>query len=146
MAPVVDVVTDGVRAPVGRAPLAALVRGVLRAEGITEAFVSVALVRNRAIAVLNRRHLAHAGPTDVIAFAFRDGSRLVGDLYVAPDVARRNARAQGVGVREEVARLVVHGTLHVLGWDHPDGEARLTSPMWTRQEQLLARLWTRRPR
>ena len=68
------------------------------------------------------------------------GRAVVGDIYIAPDVARANAQALGAGVREEIARLVVHGTLHVLGHDHPDGEERTTSPMWRRQEQLLARL------
>ena len=68
------------------------------------------------------------------------GGALGGDVYVAPEVARENARRHGAGVREEVARLVVHGVLHVLGNDHPDGEARTTSPMWRRQEALLARL------
>lgn len=146
MAVVVDVTTDGVRAAAGRDALAALSRAVLRAEGAREAFVSIALVGEAAIAKLNRDHLHHRGATDVIAFAFREGPRLVGDIYIAPGTARRNAHAFDVGVREELARLVVHGTLHVLGWDHPAGEARLASPMWQRQERLLARLWTRRPR
>lgn len=141
---IVDVAVDGVRTPVAREALAALARGVLRAEGARDAFVSLALVSDRAIAAMNRRHLGHRGPTDVISFAFRDGGRLVGDIYVAPGVARANAAAFGCGVREEVARLVVHGTLHVLGWDHPEGAARTASPMWQRQERLLARLWARR--
>ena len=146
MAVVVDVMADGVRVGVGREVLADLARAVLSAERAREALVSIALVRDAAIARINREHLRHAGPTDVIAFAFRDGPRLVGDIYIAPGVARRNARSYGVGVREEVARLVVHGTLHVLGWDHPAGDARLASPMWQRQEHLLARLWPRRSR
>ncbi len=146
MAVVVDVMADGVRVGVGRDVLADLARAVLTAERAREALVSIALVRDAAIARINREHLRHAGPTDVIAFAFRDGPRLVGDIYIAPGVARRNARAYGVGVREELARLVVHGTLHVLGWDHPSGDARLASPMWQRQERLLARLWPRRSR
>ena len=146
MAFVVDVMTDGVRVGVARARLADLVRAVLRAEKVREAFVSVAFVSDKAIAEVNAKHLGHAGPTDVIAFAFRDGGRLVGDIYVAPGVARANAKAFGVGVREELARLVVHGTLHVLGHDHPAGEARIASLMWRRQERLLARLWGRKPR
>jgi ssRNA-specific RNase YbeY (16S rRNA maturation enzyme) len=40
-------------------------------------------------------------------------------------------------VREETLRLVVHGVLHVLGYDHPAGESRYESPMWRRQERLL---------
>jgi probable rRNA maturation factor len=76
----------------------------------------------------------------VIAFPFEavDGSPVVGDVYIAPDAARANARRNGVPVREELARLVVHGTLHVLGHDHPS-VGREASPMWRRQERLLAR-------
>ena len=65
---------------------------------------------------------------------------LVGDVYIAPAVARANAIEWGVGVREEVARLVVHGILHVVGYDHPEGAERVESPMWRRQEGLLRRL------
>jgi probable rRNA maturation factor len=49
----------------------------------------------------------------------------------------------GGGVREEVARLVIHGTLHILGHGHPDGDDRTTSRMWRRQEQLLSRVMHR---
>ena len=145
----VDVAVEGVRAPVARHRLAALAVAVLRAEGVRDAMLSIALVSNREIARLNRRHLGHGGPTDVIAFGFAPGGPhggVVGDVYIAPDVARANATAFGAGVREEIARLVVHGTLHVLGHDHPAGEARTASPMWRRQERLLARLWARRER
>ena len=146
MALVVEVMSDGVRAGVNREKIAELVRAVLKAEKTREAFISVAFVSDKAIAAVNKEHLGHAGPTDVISFAFRAGPRLVGDIYIAPGVARANAKAFGAGVREELARLVVHGTLHVLGHDHPEGETRLSSPMWQRQERLLARLWTRRSR
>jgi probable rRNA maturation factor len=91
---------------------------------------------------LNRKHLGHAGPTDVISFGFSRPSRrdpVVGDIYIAPDVARRNARAAARPLREEIVRLVVHGTLHVLGYDHPDA-GREGSAMWRRQERLVTRL------
>ena len=89
------------------------------------------------MARLNRRHLGHAGATDVISFGFAPtpGGAVVGDIYLCPVVARDNARAAGCGVREELLRLVVHGTLHVLGWDHPVDGARTSSPMWKRQER-----------
>jgi probable rRNA maturation factor len=48
-----------------------------------------------------------------------------------------------VGIREELVRLVVHGVLHALGHDHPEGEARLRSPMWLRQEALVKRAMRR---
>jgi probable rRNA maturation factor len=53
-------------------------------------------------------------------------------------VARKNAEQAGIGIREEIARLIVHGTLHVLGYDHPVGGSREQSPMWRRQEKLLS--------
>lgn len=139
----VDVATVGVRIPLARERVAALARGVLRAEGARAARLSIAFVDEPTIAALNWRHLRHRGPTDVISFALpapAPAAPLVGDVYVSPAVARTNARANGVGVREELARLVVHGTLHVLGWEHPEDAGRTDSPMWLRQEHLLARL------
>jgi probable rRNA maturation factor len=108
---------------------------------VRHALVSVTLVTNRRIAELNALHLTHRGPTDVISFAFsrERGGPLVADIYIAPAVARENARRLGVGVREELVRLVVHGVLHALGHDHPEGEARLRSPMWRKQEALVGR-------
>lgn len=148
MALVVDVATDGVRVPLARERVAELARGVLRSERVRDALLSVAFVSDRAIAALNRRHLGHAGPTDVISFGFDragDGP-VVGDIYIAPAVARRNAERHGRPMREELARLVVHGTLHVLGYDHPEHEDRTHSAMWRRQERLLGRLLSRSAR
>ena len=142
----VDVSTEGVRIPLSRARVAEIVRGVLRAERVRSALISVAFVSRRAIAALNRRHLRHAGATDVISFAFDAGGSphaVIGDVYIAPEVARENARLHGRGVREEIARLAIHGTLHVLGHDHPDDDGRTASKMWRRQESLLARLTER---
>ena len=91
---------------------------------------------------LNARHLGRRRATDVIAFGFTRATvadPVIGDIYICPSVAAAHARGLGVGVREEIARLVVHGTLHVLGYDHPDDDSRLTSPMWRRQETLVRR-------
>jgi probable rRNA maturation factor len=142
----VEVAAEGVRVPLARQRVADLARSVLRAEGVRNASISIAFVRAAAIAAVNRAHLGHRGPTDVISFplAAAGGTPLGGDVYIAPEIAARNAREHGVGVREEIARLVVHSMLHVLGAEHPVGAGREASPMWRRQEQLLARftpLW-----
>ncbi|MCU0256602.1 MAG: rRNA maturation RNase YbeY, partial [Vicinamibacterales bacterium] len=63
-----------------------------------------------------------------------------GDVYVCRAVAEGEARRRGLPLRQELVRLLVHGTLHVLGWDHPDDDSRLRSPMWRRQERYVARL------
>lgn len=141
----VDVSADGVRLPVSRARLAAVARATLRAEKVADALLSITVVGDRAIATLNRRHLGHRGPTDVISFGFARATGdapVVGDVYIGLDAARRNAAAAGVGVREELVRLVVHAVLHVLGHDHPAGDDRVASEMWRRQERLVRRLTT----
>jgi probable rRNA maturation factor len=90
---------------------------------------------------LNRRWKRHDRPTDVISFGLAgvDGG-LTGDIYICPDVARREAKRRHLPVREELSRLVIHGMLHVTGWDHPEGAGREGSPMWRRQEWYLERL------
>ena len=139
----VDVALEGVRIPVARARVAALAEAVLRLEGVRDALLSIAFVSDRRIAALNRAHLGHGGATDVISFGFapvKAGGAVVGDVYIAPGVARRNAAEHGRSVREEVMRLVVHGVLHVVGHDHQSDETRYDSPMWRRQERLLRTL------
>lgn len=144
----VGVTSEGLRAPVGRLRIAAAVREVLRAEGVRDALIAVTLLSPSAMARLNKRHLRHAGATDVISFGFSPvpGAGVVGDIYICPAVARANAARAGCGVREEVLRLAVHAALHVLGWDHPDTGDRESSPMWRRQERLLASVLRRQAR
>jgi probable rRNA maturation factor len=143
MSTAIGVSVDGGRIPVSRERVADAVRAVLRSDNVRDAMISVAFVRTREIQRMNREHLRRNRPTDVIAFGFRSvgrGAPVVGDIYIAPDVARESARANGITVREEIFRLVVHGTLHVLGYDHPETGARTRSAMWQKQERLVARL------
>lgn len=105
--------------------------------------LSITFVGRAAMSELNRRYLGHRGPTDVISFGLgRQGRRgpVVGDIYICPEIARSNAVRQGVSSQEELLRLVVHGTLHTLGYDHPENATRTASPMWRRQERILARV------
>ena len=115
----------------------------LTAEGVRDAMLSITFVGRAAMSELNRRYLGHLGPTDVISFGLgRQGRRgpVVGDIYICPEIARANAKRQAVSSQEELLRLVVHGTLHTLGYDHPVGATRTESPMWRRQERILARV------
>lgn len=124
----------------GRLP-SALVRrtvtAVLRGER-QPAHVSVTFLGVAAMQRLNREYKRHDRPTDVIAFALPqpDGS-LAGDIYLCRYVAAREARERAISVREELLRLVIHGTLHVLGHDHPEDGSRMQSAMWKRQEHYL---------
>jgi probable rRNA maturation factor len=138
----VGVSFEGVRVSLSSHRVRQIAQRVLQAERVGHALVSVTFVSRRAIRALNARHLKRKSDTDVIAFGYRQPGRtavLVGDIYIAAEVARESARENGVGIREELTRLVVHGTLHVAGHDHP-AQNREKSPMWKRQERLVAGL------
>lgn len=121
-------------------------RRALQEEGVEHATLSIALLPDEEIQALNRRHLGHDHPTDVISFGLWDeGEPVVGDVYIGSDQATRQAREEGVPLDEELVRLTVHGVLHVLGWDHPDApEERADSPMYRRQEALVDLILRRR--
>lgn len=113
--------------------LEAVARWTLQKEGAPEGVLSIALVSDATISELNERYLAHSGPTDVISFPLDDSvGRLVGDVYVGLAQAERQADELAIPLREELLRLVIHGTLHVLGWEHGEG-----GEMYHRQEEIL---------
>lgn len=127
-------------APLGHAEIRAAAARALGRER-RRAALSISFVRPDRIRALNARWKGRRALTDVLAFSLSgpDGG-VVGDIYICPGVAAREARARGLALREELLRLVIHGTLHVLGWDHPEGEGRTVSPMWRRQERLVKEL------
>lgn len=94
------------------------------------------------MATLHRRYLNRAGPTDVLTFDLgtdRESGRLDGEIVVCADLARREARARGgsrEAVRNELALYVVHGILHLAGYD--DGTPRRAARMHAREDELLA--------
>jgi probable rRNA maturation factor len=139
----IDISSNVRRLTVSRARVREAAVAALNAERVRNAMLSITFVGRAAMSEMNHRYLRHRGPTDVISFGLeRTGKRgaVIGDIYICPEVARDNAKRQGVPIGEEVLRLVVHGTLHVLGHDHPVGVSRMTSPMWQRQERILARV------
>lgn len=121
--------------------IARAARAALRHERARSAEISITLLDDAEIAAMNAEFLSHGGPTDVISFPlYEDGEDPVGDIYIGYDQAVRQAAAHDVAASEELARLAVHGVLHVLGYDHPDGGDRLDSDMWRVQEAIVARV------
>jgi probable rRNA maturation factor len=108
--------------------LRVMARERLRAGELSIAFVDRASMRK-----LNRRYLRHDFDTDVLAFPLEDP--LVGELIVSTGFARREAERRGIPVKEEVARYVVHGILHLAGYDDHDPADK--ARMWKRQESHL---------
>jgi probable rRNA maturation factor len=118
----------------------AAARRVLATEGREDVEISVALLGDPEMRELNARYLQRDRPTDVLAFALGEGTDTVGDVYVGFEQAERQALELGVPLHEELARLTIHGTLHVLGHDHPEGSGREGSAMFRLQERLLSEL------
>ena len=120
--------------------LEAAVRQAVDTDGGPLAELSLTLLDDDEIRNLNRQYLGHDRPTDVIAFTLGEPPERVGDVYLGIDQAGRQAREHGETLLHELQRLAVHGTLHVLGHDHPEGEERWDSPMFELQERILSEL------
>ena len=122
--------------PVDEEGLTALARDTLRGEGIERAELSVSFVDQDEITRLHERFMDEPGPTDVLSFPLddvdeeREGVRLLGDVVIAPLEASRNGPDDPAA---ELRLLLVHGILHILGYDHEDDGAR--TRMWERQER-----------
>ncbi len=149
--------------PVEVSRWAQLSQKVLTARGVKgETEVSLLFVDEDAIAALNEQFLGKSGPTDVLSFPIEDepgptgrspdlgGSgpgtspeegtlTLLGDVVICPAVAARNAAEHEVSLEDEVALLVVHGLLHLLGMDHEDdAEAERMEAL---EQELLTRFY-----
>lgn len=98
------------------------------------------LVDDRAIRRLNREYLNHDRPTDVLAFSQQQGlpspqAHLLGDVVISVETAARQAKARGHSLAHELALLLIHGILHLVGYDDSTPTARRR--MWTAQARLL---------
>lgn len=161
--PEVFAADEQVAHPVDTLRWVCLARNVLEAEGVRgDAELSVLFVDEETMAGLNRQFAGQDGPTDVLAFPMdedpQDSGRypdsggsgpgwvppeeadlplLVGDVVICPAVAHRHAAAQGVSYEDELALLVVHGILHLMGMDHQDDDE--AQAMERREQEHLDR-------
>jgi probable rRNA maturation factor len=126
--------------PVDEPGLRSLARETLVGEGLRAAELSVSFVDDREIEELHVRYLDEPGPTDVLSFPLGEdrvderGDRVLGDVVIAPSVAARNNPADPDG---EVRLLLVHGILHLLGYDHEELSDK--TEMWARMERYSGR-------
>lgn len=126
--------------PLDERRLSALARHTLTAEDIEDnCELSVLFVTSDHMRRLNHRFAGNDYATDVLAFPMmddEDGILLLGDVVICPLVADANAGKMGHGLPEELDALVVHGTLHLLGYDHqgPEDKARMDG----RTKEVLA--------
>lgn len=125
---------------VDEAHLSNLAKHVLEAEDVDDgAELSILLVGRDHIRRLNARFAGDDYATDVLSFPMmedEESSLLLGDVVICPDIARSNAAKVGHDMGAELEVLLVHGTLHLLGYDHDDEEEK--ARMEERQRQILA--------
>ena len=101
------------------------IRRVLAGHGITNAEISVAVVDDARIHTLNRVHLSHDYPTDVLSFVYETSENTVdGELVVSAETALRAGAEHGMTAHDEVLLYIVHGTLHLVGCDDQTADAR----------------------
>jgi probable rRNA maturation factor len=123
---------------VDRQKMREVVRAVLDGEGIADAEISLAFVDNATIHRLNQRYLQHDEPTDVLSFPLGDGKQLAGELVIGAEVGLAQASARGHDVQAELALYVIHGLLHLCGYeDHEPADAEA---MRARERHYLALL------
>jgi probable rRNA maturation factor len=125
---------------IDRARLRQTVQMVLEGENEPDAEVSLALVDNLTIRQLNNRYLQHDEPTDVLSFPLSEPSakRLAGELVIGAEVAREQAHGRGHDVQAELALYVIHGLLHLCGYE--DKSAADADVMRERERHYLRQL------
>lgn len=119
----------------------ARIRQAVRAalSGRTVESLSVAVVDDATIAGLHERYMNQSGATDVLSFDLRDDARtegIEGEIVVSADTARAVAARLGLSERQEVLRYVIHGALHLAGWD--DASAGQRSRMRREENRVLS--------
>jgi probable rRNA maturation factor len=119
--------------PLDERSIVELARRCLTGEGRGDAELSVSFVGEEEMSDLHLRYLGEEGPTDVLSFGLdpEDGEPL-GDVVICPAHAARNAAEAGGDAEAELRLVLVHGILHLLGYDHVDDDDR--AEMWSRQE------------
>ena len=124
--------------------LESVARRVLEGEGVGPAELSVTVTDDETVCSLNREYAGEDAVTDVLSFSQREGEEFavppggvppLGEVIIAYPQAARQARERGHTADEEVTRLLIHGILHLLGYDHaePEEERRMRA----REEELV---------
>ena len=117
---------------------------MLALEGRADGQVGVTIVSDSEIGELNNFYRHHSGPTDVLAFAMGEGEYadvnpdLLGDVVVSAETARRQASQEGHSLGVELVVLAIHGTYHLLGYDHEKDDGEMAAKEKKALELLMA--------
>src|SRR5262249_45298720 len=138
----IEIVTESpvwARLPAAEAKARRAVEAALRGEGVQEAEIAIALADDARMRKLNRDHRGIDKPTNVLAFpaaAVGRGQATLGDIVIAYETLAREADAEDKPLEDHLMHLAVHGTLHLLGFDHVSDEE--TERMEARERSILS--------
>jgi probable rRNA maturation factor len=116
---------------------------ILNASGCPDGELSVLIVDDAAIRVINRDYLQRDRATNVISFSMQEGEQaglhpnLLGDVVISAETAARDAAEAGLRFESELYFLLLHGILHLLGYDHERGSAEQAEQMEAREIELF---------
>ena len=120
-----------------------VVKEILKDLGYQKWEVSILLVDDHQIKKINKKYLRRSRPTDVISFSQIEGefsninTHLLGDVVISVETAKRQAKENNIILQDEITFLLIHGILHLLGYDH-EGSVRKEREMKAKERELLA--------
>ncbi len=118
---------------------------ILNDLGCPDHELSLLIVDDAQIEIMNQDYLKHEGPTNVISFPMQEGEfsqispSLLGDVVISADTAEKEAALAGITFRQRLIELLIHGMLHLVGYDHENDESDALA-METKSEALLERI------
>ena len=123
--------------PIEKGRMREIARAVLEGEAVKDYEISLAFVDNTTIHRLNKQYLDHDEPTDVLSFPYSAGNakKLEGELVLGVEIAKEQAAERGHDVQAELALYVIHGLLHLCGYD--DKSAGAEKEMRERERHYL---------
>ena len=120
----IEIINSSAEARLPKTKVIGAVGRVLHSAKIKKGRIQIVYVTDKYIHEMNKKYLNHDYSTDVISFEMGDGKELDGEVYISIDTARRQANDYDVSLTNEIMRLAVHGTLHLIGYDDKDDESR----------------------
>lgn len=122
-------------------------QAVLNALDCPEGELSILIVDDTRISEMNERYLNHSGPTNVISFAMQEGEfgeinpHLLGDVIISADTCAKEAQGAGISMESRFDQLLIHGILHIFGYDHIHSEVE-AEIMEAKSDELVALIET----
>jgi rRNA maturation RNase YbeY len=126
------------RRTIDEALLAKAIRMVIGEEGGTVGSIEAIYCGNRMIRRMNCDHLGHDYATDTITFGYNEGGEVEGEFYISLDVIESNARRFGVSFVDELLRVTIHSSLHLMGYDDESDDLR--DAMSRREDYYLEKM------